>query len=244
MPMGPTSRNQDHAARERMTLPTRGVVVTRAADLTPQKLLRVWNGRFFRGKIGFIAGPPGDAKSQIATFMASTVSTGGNWPYDEGAASRGDVIFITAEDGAADTIRPRLEAAGADLDRVHIIEKVNDQWGPRSFNLLSDLGPLDEIIQRLPKPRLLMIDPINACLNSTDWHRFNPNSVPQVRALLGRLEMLAQHAVFQVNINSVLGSGVKNPEDALTVARRALALGFTSTVGVLHDGVGDASEQQ
>ena len=53
-----------------------------------------------------------------------------------------------------------------------------------------------------------------------------------------RLEWLSQYAVFQVNINSVLGSGVKNPEDALQVAHRALELGFTSTVGILHDGNG------
>src|SRR5882762_348404 len=53
-----------------------------------------------------------------------------------------------------------------------------------------------------------------------------------------KLKLLAEHAVFQVNINSVLGSGVKNPEDALAVARRAQELGFTSTVGILHDGQG------
>jgi MoaA/NifB/PqqE/SkfB family radical SAM enzyme len=53
-----------------------------------------------------------------------------------------------------------------------------------------------------------------------------------------RLEWLAEFAVFQVNINSVLGSGVKNPEDALTVAHRAVALGFTSTVGIIHDNNG------
>jgi MoaA/NifB/PqqE/SkfB family radical SAM enzyme len=53
-----------------------------------------------------------------------------------------------------------------------------------------------------------------------------------------RLEWLAQYAVFQVNINSVLGSGVKNPEDALTIAHRAVELGFTSTVGIIHDGFG------
>jgi len=50
-----------------------------------------------------------------------------------------------------------------------------------------------------------------------------------------KLELLAKHAVFQVNINSVLGSGVKNPEDALTIAHRAVELGFTSTVGIIHD---------
>jgi hypothetical protein len=54
----------------------------------------------------------------------------------------------------------------------------------------------------------------------------------------GRLELLSQYAVFQVNINSVLGSGVKNPEDALQIAHRAVALGFTSTVGIIHDNNG------
>jgi MoaA/NifB/PqqE/SkfB family radical SAM enzyme len=49
------------------------------------------------------------------------------------------------------------------------------------------------------------------------------------------LKVLARYAIFQVNINSVLGSPMRHPEDALVVARRALELGFTSTVGILHD---------
>src|SRR5271168_3077752 len=53
-----------------------------------------------------------------------------------------------------------------------------------------------------------------------------------------RLEWLAEYSVFQVNINSVLGSGVKDPEDALKIAHRAVDLGFTSTVGIIHDGNG------
>jgi MoaA/NifB/PqqE/SkfB family radical SAM enzyme len=60
-------------------------------------------------------------------------------------------------------------------------------------------------------------------------------SKKSLKSLDGRLEMLAEHAVFQVNINSVLGSGVKNPEDALKIAHRAVELGFTSTVGIIHD---------
>jgi MoaA/NifB/PqqE/SkfB family radical SAM enzyme len=65
----------------------------------------------------------------------------------------------------------------------------------------------------------------------------NPDEVSKksLKVLDSKLKMLSQHAIFQVNINSVLGSPVKNPEDALTVARRALELGFTSTVGILHD---------
>ena len=63
-------------------------------------------------------------------------------------------------------------------------------------------------------------------------------SKKSLKTLDGRLLMLAQYAVFQVNINSVLGSGVKDPEDALKIARRAVELGFTSTVGIIHDNNG------
>jgi MoaA/NifB/PqqE/SkfB family radical SAM enzyme len=63
-------------------------------------------------------------------------------------------------------------------------------------------------------------------------------SKKSLKTLDGRLEMLSQWAVFQVNINSVLGSGVKDPEDALKIARRAVELGFTSTVGIIHDNNG------
>src|SRR5215470_6457232 len=60
-------------------------------------------------------------------------------------------------------------------------------------------------------------------------------SKKSLKTLDSRLEWLAENAIFQVNINSVLGSGVKNPEDALTIAHRAVDLGFTSTVGIIHD---------
>ena len=63
-------------------------------------------------------------------------------------------------------------------------------------------------------------------------------SKKSLKVLDQKLKLLAEHAWFQVNINSVLGAGVKNPEDALAVARRAVALGFSSTVGILHDGNG------
>src|SRR6201984_3546391 len=60
-------------------------------------------------------------------------------------------------------------------------------------------------------------------------------SKKSLKTLDSRLEWLSQHAIFQVNINSVLGSGGKNPEDALAIAHRAVELGFTSTVGIIHD---------
>jgi len=63
-------------------------------------------------------------------------------------------------------------------------------------------------------------------------------SKKSLKVLDQKLQLLANHALFHVNINSVLGTPVRKPEDALVVARRALELGFTSTVGILHDGYG------
>src|ERR1700730_10709057 len=63
-------------------------------------------------------------------------------------------------------------------------------------------------------------------------------SKKSLKTLDVRLEWLSEFSVFQVNINSVLGSGVKDPEDALKIAHRAVELGFTSTVGIIHDNNG------
>ena len=63
-------------------------------------------------------------------------------------------------------------------------------------------------------------------------------SKKSLKVLDKKLEFLAQHADLHVNINSVVGGGIKNPQDALTIGRRALALGFTSTIGIIHDGDG------
>src|SRR6266849_7397312 len=56
-----------------------------------------------------------------------------------------------------------------------------------------------------------------------------------LRVLDKKLRYLAEHADFHININSVIGGGIKQPEDAFTVAKRAVELGFSTTVGVIHD---------
>src|SRR5246127_4467881 len=61
-------------------------------------------------------------------------------------------------------------------------------------------------------------------------------SKKSLKVLDRKLQLLAEHADFHVNINSVVGGGVKNPQDALTIGKRALELGFSSTIGIIHDG--------
>ena len=63
-------------------------------------------------------------------------------------------------------------------------------------------------------------------------------SKKSLKVLDKKLQLLAEHADFHVNINSVVGGGVSQPQDALTIGRRAIELGFSSTVGIIHDGAG------
>jgi MoaA/NifB/PqqE/SkfB family radical SAM enzyme len=63
-------------------------------------------------------------------------------------------------------------------------------------------------------------------------------SKKSLKTLDKRLQLLAEHADFHVNINSVVGGGIRNPHDAIVVARRAVELGFTTTVGIIHDSSG------
>ncbi len=63
-------------------------------------------------------------------------------------------------------------------------------------------------------------------------------SKKSLKVLDKKLQLLAEHAEFHVNINSVVGGGVRNPQDALAIGKRALELGFSSTIGIIHDGQG------
>jgi MoaA/NifB/PqqE/SkfB family radical SAM enzyme len=73
---------------------------------------------------------------------------------------------------------------------------------------------------------------------SIDNVRPDDVSKKSLKTLDARLQMLAEHADFHVNINSVVGGGIHDPHDAIAVAKRAVELGFTTTVGIIHDSDG------
>ena len=101
-----------------------------AAEIPPEKIEWLWPGRLARGKHTCIAGEPGTGKSQLSISIVATVTIAGEWPCHEGKAPLGSVILLSAEDGASDTIVPRLLAAGADLE--HVPPKLN-RWGSMGF---------------------------------------------------------------------------------------------------------------
>ena len=143
------------------------LISRRAAGIEPKHIEFIWPGRIARGKHTAIAGEPGSGKSQLSVYIASTISRGGEWPCGEGRAPVGNVIILNAEDGADDTVVPRLMAAGADLERVHIVSAVRqeDGKGRRTFNLQADLMLLEQKIAEIGDVALVIIDPISSYMD-------------------------------------------------------------------------------
>ena len=112
-------------AREVSTTASRSLF-RKVSDIKAKPIHWLWPGRITQGKVSMIAGNPGLGKSLVTVDMAATVSMGGLWPVDRQCCEVGNVIILSAEDDPLDTIRPRLEAAGADLSKVYILDAVLD----------------------------------------------------------------------------------------------------------------------
>ena len=183
--------------RERRLLATRNF-----GDIESKQVQWLWRGRI-PSKLTILAGNPGCGKSQITIAMAATVSIGGCWP-DSTPCEKGSVIFICCEDDASDTIKPRLEAAGADCSKITIVDGVRNEDGTvAGWDLEDGAEYLGDLCGRLGDVRLIVIDPITAYLGGSDGH-----STSDVRGLLAPLMSLADKreiaviAISHLNKNS------------------------------------------
>ena len=185
------------------------IAYRRASDIQAKPIHWLWQGRIARGKVSMLAGNPGLGKSQVTVAMAAVVTTGGAWPVDRTRCESGNVIFLSAEDDPADTIRPRLEAAGADLSRVFILDAVVEGYRAdggevvRAFNLKADLGRLGALLAQIGDVALIVIDPITAYLGDADSHK-----AAEIRALLSPLsDLAAKHGAAVMCVSHLNKSG-------------------------------------
>jgi hypothetical protein len=167
-----------------------GIVYQRLSTIPAQPIKWLWPGKIAKGKLSIIVGNPGLGKSQVCASLAAIVTTGGYWPVDRTQAQAGNVVVLSAEDDAEDTIRPRMEAAGADVRRVFLLQaiKYEDEAGAtqsRGFSLVNDTYRLGTLIKQIGDVELVIIDPITAYMGATDSHR---NA--EVRSLLAPLQMI------------------------------------------------------
>lgn len=181
-------------------LPRVGVLL---CDVQPETVTWLWPGRIPYGKLTVIDGDPGLGKSALLLDLAARLSTGS--PLCDGTltAPAGTVI-LSAEDGVADTIVPRVLAAGGDMRRIIAIETVPDPAGERAPVLPDDIAYLERAIVQV-RAKLLIIDPLMAYLGS-QTHSFRDQDV---RRALAPMKLLAERTgcavVFIRHFNKALG---------------------------------------
>lgn len=155
------------------------VTLIRLADVQPEPVGWLWTPYIPRRKLTLLEGDPGVGKSWITAAVATGVTLGRGLPGEQ-RSEQGAVLMMSAEDGLADTIRPRLDRMGADVARI---------FSPEELLILDDEGflVLEEYITQVT-PALVILDPIVAYLGArVDTHRAN-----ELRAITAKLAKLAE----------------------------------------------------
>ncbi len=198
---------QTMAQAAKAALPTRPPASAKTVPLhtvTAKEVLWLWPNWLPLGKLAVLDGDPGLGKSTLLLDLAARVSQTGIMP-DESQGATGAVLVLSSEDAVEDTIKPRLEAAGADLTRIEFLDEVTDQDGARPPVLPIDIPLIEAVIARL-HAKLLIIDPLMAYLGGVDAIKDQ-----DIRRALHRLKKLAeQHQctiVYLRHLNK--GTGTK-----------------------------------
>jgi hypothetical protein len=175
------------------------------ADVVPEPVSWLWERRLPLAKLVTLDGDPGVGKSTLALTFAAMITTGGMWPDRTRCQLPGDVILLSAEDGLADTIRPRLDAAEADTTRIHAVRGVPlSAREPDVLRLptLSDTAQLRDLINATAA-RLVIIDVLMAYMpTGVDSHRDQ-----DVRQVLARLAALAESTLCTILLLRHLNKG-------------------------------------
>lgn len=147
--------------------------LTPASQIKPVSIKWLWPQWIALGKLTILAGAGGAGKTTMALSLAATLTNGGLWPDDTKNPKQGNVIIWSSEDDHADTLLPRLIAAGANLDRVHLIEgRTNQQGESEPFDPASDLDILRTAALLIGGVSLLILDPVVNLIKG-DMHKAN-----------------------------------------------------------------------
>jgi hypothetical protein len=162
-------------------------VLVRLSDVQPEEIQWLWPNRIACGKLNLIIGDPGLGKSMVALDIGARVSLGAPWP-DDGEAPHGQIVVLTAEDGLADTVRPRVDALGGRPAAFTVLTAVTEQDRERGFSLIRDVRILEDVLAATRAP-LTIIDPLSAYLGKTDSFKD-----ADVRGVLAPLTALAERS--------------------------------------------------
>lgn len=185
----------------------RSPVVINLEDVKRESVEWLWQNRIPSNKVSIIEGDPDVGKSFLTLQIACNVTLGKPLPGDQGDYEPAKVLLLTAEDGVADTIKPRLEDMGADVKRVRQLAGVKDKEGnEQHFSLKNDLSMVEQVLADDGGYKLLIIDPLNAYMGGVDTHKDS-----DVRTVLTPLKTLAErHGIAIICVRHLTKSPREN----------------------------------
>lgn len=201
---------------------TDDLVVRCAADIETKSINWFWDQRIPADSLSLLIGMPNAGKSTWTMDVAARVSTGVQWPIgDQRNVPTGSVLILSAEDGPEQIIVPRLRAAQADLNKVHIVEAVQRDGRRSGVDVATDAGLLARLMDRLGDVKLIIVDPLDSYIGgNTDIFRGN-----EARAALWPLKDLAeQHGVTVIIAHHFNKTPSTNAIDRVSGARSFGAL--------------------
>ncbi len=146
-----------------------GVVLTCGSDLTPAPVRWLWPNWLALGKVHILAGAAGVGKTTMALAFKATVTIGGRWP-DGSRCEPGNVLIWSGEDDVADTLLPRLLAAGADRARCFFVSGARVDGEVLPFDPARDMGQLLAAVEKIGGIKLLIVDPVVSAVTG-DSHK-------------------------------------------------------------------------
>jgi hypothetical protein len=189
-----------HGARRHVAVPL--------GQVPPRNIEWLWPGRIAIGRLTLIAGEPSAGKSFVAQEVIARTTRGGPWPDGAETSTPGSIVLWAGRDDLAESVRPRLDALGADVDRIVTVQAAATAGGadaspahldpPCALDADLDATEIDSVVESTAGCRLVVVDPLS--LRLTPGAALDASSARRVRSLarLAARRRLAVVAVVQV----------------------------------------------
>lgn len=194
-------------------------ISSKLSEIPSEPIEWLWDNKLPLGKLCMLVGDPGVGKSFFTIYMASRITTGQPWPDIGAPITKGSVIYLTAEDDMSDTVRPRADAMGADVEKIYTFSEVKARKDdkPEFFNLEHNMPSLSYLIKEIGDVRLVVIDDVNSYIGKIDI-----SNIAVVRSVLMPTILMAR----ELQVSMLLVSHLNKDKAQKALFRTIGSIGF------------------